>query len=342
MLQLIDQVLYLAMNAVEIMNPFILPILILPISLIFVFLILRKPKNECSNVNFPPGSKGWPLIGESIQYVLLGPQKFINQRIEKYSQYVFQSALFGEKMAVFCGPEGNKILFTNENKLVKSWWPLFARKPLYSSEFADASTDEIAAVLFTFIHDILKLEVIKEYIPVMDIMARGHVVSKWAAKEVVKVLPASKEYAFSLGCRFLMNVVDDEHVTMLFKHFVPVANGIYSVPLDLPGTAYNRAIKSGKLLREELIKIITERRNAMLTKNENNEKCVIGQDLLSRLLLVTDENGKFLTAKQICNNFIGLLLASYETSGTAITFVLKYLAELPHIYNEFYKGTTQM
>ncbi|KAL8110895.1 hypothetical protein AgCh_026596 [Apium graveolens] len=333
MLQLMNQVMYPAMNAVEIMNLCTISLMTLLISLVLVFLISRKPKNGC----FPPGSKGWPLVGESIQYVLSGPQKFIKKRMEKYSPYVFQSALFGEKMAVFCGPEGNKVLFTNENKLVRSWWPMSTRKPLYSSEFADASTDEIAAVLMTFLHDILKMDVIKEYIPVMDTMAREHVTSKWAAKEVVKVLPASKEYAFNLGCRFLMNVVDDERVTTLAKHFVPVANGTYSVPLELPGTAYNRAIQSGKLLREELIKIITERRNAMLM-----ERSVIGQDLLSRLLLITDENGKYLSAKHICNNIIGLLLASYETSGNAITFVLKYLAELPHIYNEVYKGTTKM
>ncbi|KAK1371846.1 Beta-amyrin 28-oxidase [Heracleum sosnowskyi] len=272
------------------MNPYVLALVILPISLIFLVLISRKPKIRCSNVNFPRGSRGWPLIGESIQYFF-----------------------------------------------IRSWWPVSARKPIYSSEFADASTDEIAAVLLNFIHDILKLEVLKEYIPVMASMAREHVDSKWAGKEVIKVLSASKKYAFDFGCRFLMNVVDDEHVTMLAKHFVPVANGIYCVPLDLPGTAYNRAVKSGKLLREELIKIITERRNAMLMENYKNEKSVTGQDLLSRLLLVIDENGKFLSAKQICNNIIGLLLASYETSGTAITFVLKYLAELPHIYNEVYK-----
>lgn len=78
----------------------------------------------------------------------------------------------------------------------------------------------------------------------------------------------------------------------------------------------------------------------MLMENNNNEKYVIGQDLLSRLLQVTDENGIFLSAKQICNNIIGLLLAGYETPGTALTFVLKYLAELPHIYNEVYEGTT--
>ncbi|KAM7519163.1 hypothetical protein LguiB_018125 [Lonicera macranthoides] len=40
---------------------------------------------------------------------------------------------------------------------------------------------------------------------------------------------------------------------------------------------------------------------------------------------------------EISGNLLGLLVASYETTSTAITFVLKYLAELPHIYNEVLK-----
>ncbi|KAK1371847.1 Beta-amyrin 28-oxidase [Heracleum sosnowskyi] len=321
------------------MNPYILVLLILPISLFFVFFISRKPeKNGCSNVNCPPGSRGWPLVGESIRYALLGPQKFIDERMEKYSPNVFKTNLFGEKMAVFCGPEGNKILFTNENKLVRSWWPLFVRRPLYDPEFVEAApVDETTAVMLSSVHTILKIEVLKEYIRTMDSMAREHVESDWASKEVVSALLLLRKYTFNLSCRLFMNVVSDEHVTKLAKHFASVANGIYSVPLDLPGTAYNGAIKGGILLRKELMKIITERRDAMLLENYSNEKSVTGQDFLSRLLLVTDKNGNFMRPKEICNNIIGLLLASFETTSAAATFVLKYLAELPHIYNEVYK-----
>ncbi|CAK9155495.1 unnamed protein product [Ilex paraguariensis] len=60
-------------------------------------------------------------------------------------------------------------------------------------------------------------------------------------------------------------------------------------------------------------------------------------DLLSRMLLVTDKNGKFMNEKEISNNIVGLLVASYETTSTAVTVVLKYLAELPHIYTQVFK-----
>ena len=59
------------------------------------------------------------------------------------------------------------------------------------------------------------------------------------------------------------------------------------------------------------------------------------------MLLVTDEDGQFMSEMEISNNIIGLLVASYKTTSTSVTFVLKHLAEFPHIYNEVYRGIKQ-
>ncbi|CAK9179693.1 unnamed protein product [Ilex paraguariensis] len=82
---------------------------------------------------------------------------------------------------------------------------------------------------------------------------------------------------------------------------------------------------------EEVLNIIRERRKELMEKERGDG------DLLSRMLLVTDKNGKFMNEKEISNNIVGLLVASYETTSTAVTVVLKYLAELPHIYTQVFK-----
>ncbi|KAK1371850.1 dammarenediol 12-hydroxylase-like [Heracleum sosnowskyi] len=168
----------------------------------------------------------------------------------------------------------------------------------------------------------------------MDSMARKHVELNWVGNEVVKVFPVSKKYTFDLACKLFMSVVDPEHVTRLFKHFSVIITGLFSVPIDLPGTAYNRAMKGGKSMREEIMKIIANRKKEML---ENKLVTACKSDFLSRMLLVTDANNEFISEKVICNNIVGLLFASYETTSTGVSFVLKYLAQLPHIYHEVYK-----
>ncbi|XP_017221337.1 beta-amyrin 6-beta-monooxygenase-like [Daucus carota subsp. sativus] len=299
------------------------------VSLFLFFFSFRRSK-----ANVPPGSSGWPVMGESIKFFRLGPQEFIKERTRKYSQDVFQTSLFGQKMAVFCGPIGNKFVYANETRSLAAWWPLSVRKALFFPEFVESPTDEISSLMFISIRDILKPEALKQYIPVMDSMAREHVDSQWADNEVVKVFPVSKKYTFDLACRILMGVVDAELVIRLAKHFTLVTAGLFSVPIDLPGTPYNKGIKGGKLVRAELMKIITERRKEM---SENKSETVRRSNFLSRLLLVTDENGKFASEREITNNIVGLLFASYETTSSAVTFVLKYLSELPHIYDEVYK-----
>ncbi|CAK9182295.1 unnamed protein product, partial [Ilex paraguariensis] len=308
---------------------YLLPFAVL--SVILSLLFLNRKRNS-SGLNLPPGSSGWPMVGENMEFVLQGPQKFVYERMNKYSPEVFQTCLLGEKLAVFCGAPGNKFLFMNDSKLLTSWWPQSMKKALLFPEYADNSVKEVGALQRSFLHEILKPEALKQYIPLMDAMAREHVETEWAPCEEVKVFPLSKKYTFALACKLFMSVEDPDHVKRLADPFTLVTSGMFSVPIDLPGTAYNRAIKGGKMVREELLKIIRARRNELMESKETSDR-----DLLSRMLLITDEQGQFMNEMEISNNIIGLLVASYETTSTAVTFVLKYLAELPHIYSEVYK-----
>jgi len=62
------------------------------------------------------------------------------------------------------------------------------------------------------------------------------------------------------------------------------------------------------------------------------------QDILSHMLSVVDENGKHLSDPDVADKILGLLIAGQDTLSAAMTFIVKYLAELPHIYDIVYKG----
>lgn len=264
---------------------------------------------------------------------MLGPQRFIKERMEKYSPEVFQTSILGEKMAVFCGAQGNKFLFTNDGKVLTSWWPESMKKALLFPEFYDNSLKEVSALQRGFLHDILKPEALKQYIPVMDAMSRQHLAADWNPNAVVKVFPLAKNYTFALACRLFLSIVEPDNIKKLADPFLLVTDGMFSVPIDLPGTAYNRAIKGGKMVRDELMRIITGRRRELTASKE-----AAGRDLLSKMLLVRDEDGRLMTEMEISNNIIGMLVASYETTSSAVTFVLKHLADFPHVYDGVFKG----
>ncbi|PWA92149.1 cytochrome P450 [Artemisia annua] len=306
-----------------------LVVLTLSFVILLSYLIRRISSTDAKT---PPGSSGWPIVGENVHLGILGPPKFIKKRMEKFSPYVFKTSLLGEKMAFFCGPQGNKFVFTNENKLLTSWWPKSVTKVLLFTEVIDENQKVVAPLLANSVHDILKPEALKQYVSTMDSMARHHMETDWAPYDEVKVHPLSQKYTFSLSCKLFMDEDDNDKVAKVLKNFNIVTNGMISLPLDFPGTAYNQAIKGGKVLRDGLLKIIATRRKELIENKETTR-----QDVLSNMLLVTNEDGKLMSEKEISNNIIGLLVASYETSSVAITFILKHLAENPHIYDQVRK-----
>lgn len=106
------------------------------------------------------------------------------------------------------------------------------------------------------------------------------------------------------------------------------------MPIDLPGTPFHKAIKASKFIRMELLKIIKQRKIDLA-----DSKATALQDILSHMLLLCDEDGQYMTELDIADKILGLLIGGHDTASAACTFIVKYLAELPHVYEGVYKGT---
>ncbi|KAI3688339.1 hypothetical protein L1987_82051 [Smallanthus sonchifolius] len=61
------------------------------------------------------------------------------------------------------------------------------------------------------------------------------------------------------------------------------------------------------------------------------------EDLLSHLLLSSDENSRFLSETEIANNILLLLFAGHDTSAVSITLLMKSLGEHPRVYQNVLK-----
>lgn len=140
-------------------------------------------------------------------------------------------------------------------------------------------------------------------------------------------------YTFWLACRLFLSLEDPNHIARFADPFNALASGIISIPIDLPGTPFNRGIKASNFIRKELLKIIKQRRADL-----GEGKASPTQDILSHMLLASDENGQHMTELDIADKILGLLIGGHDTASAACTFIVKYLAELPHIYDGVYNG----
>ncbi|KAJ4846976.1 hypothetical protein Tsubulata_019978 [Turnera subulata] len=310
--------------------PCLLHLAVLLVSLCLLYLVYGR---KSSHAKYPPGKTGWPIVGEMWELAVGGkPEDFIKERMRKYSPDVFQTSLFGANLAVFCGVSGNKFLFSNENKCVTSWWPRSVLRVLSFPEAVKQSPKDKSIELRSFLPEFLKPESLQHYIPVMDSMAQEHLEAYWSPLKQVKVFPLAKTYTFALACRLFISIKDPKNVNGFSIPFNDIGNGLFSVPVNFPGTAFNRAIRGSKVIHEEILSLIRQRKTELL---ENKDSEAI--DLLSRILIASNKNGRTVDDKEIASNILGFLVASHDSTSILVTFVLNYLADHPHIYEKVLK-----
>ncbi|KAL1560644.1 beta-amyrin 28-monooxygenase [Salvia divinorum] len=292
--------------------------------------VMKRSRSRNKELNLPPGSFGWPLVGETFEFLRAGvdgePEEFVRRRVSKHSSQVFKSYIMGETMVFMCGAAGNKFLFSNENKAVTVWWPASVRKLL--GPCLATSSGEEARLMRRMVTYFLGPDAFsKLYIKTMDMVSQQHIRTHWQGKDVVKVFPTIKRYTFGLACRLFMGLEDDDHIGKLASLFNIFLEGIISLPVNLPGTRFWRGKLATRAIKNEVHKIVRARRSGSEQK----------PDLLNHLLNTPDERGKYMTEDVIVNNILMLLFAGHDTTSVAITMSIKCLAERPDIYDKVFK-----
>ncbi|KAF9589536.1 hypothetical protein IFM89_025296 [Coptis chinensis] len=322
------------MEIIIVSIPFLLLSLFISLLPLILFLTRNKSESSINGLKFPPGKMGWPILGESLEFLNNGrrgvPEKFINDRTEKFGSEVFKTSLIGESMVVLCGPAGNKFLFSNENKLVTVWFPSSVNKifPFSLESSANEESKKMRKMLPAF----LKPEPLQKYIPTMDSIAKKHLKEHWDDKKEVLAFTQAKAYTMSIACKVFMSIEDPVQLAKFADPFALLAAGILCIPIDLPGTAMNKAGKASNIIRKDILEIIRQRK-LDLAENKASPK----KDILSHMLLTTFEDEQPMEERDIADKILGLIVGGHDTASTALTFVVKYLAKFPHIYNEVLK-----
>ncbi|KAH7846755.1 hypothetical protein Vadar_017782 [Vaccinium darrowii] len=275
--------------------------------IIVIYLFFNKKSS--GNANIPPGKTGFPVIGETLEFLSTGwkghPEKFIFDRIAKYSSSIFRTNIIGSPMVFFCGLNDHRFLFNNENKLVQVWFPGSLEKVFLQSKRISPA-DEFQENP-NFVRKFFQPLVLQGHVGLMDTIAHCYFVTHWEKKDTVVVLPLAKHYSFLLACRVLMSVEDPDIVAPLEKPFGLVLKGVISFPINLPGTPFNRAIKAATFIKKELLVIVKQRKIALAEGRASPT-----QDFLSWLLSTSDENGNFMSEEEIANKMFGMLIGSQD------------------------------
>jgi cytochrome P450 family 26 subfamily A len=135
-------------------------------------------------------------------------------------------------------------------------------------------------MLMTF----LRPEALQKFVGRVDSITKLHLAEHWIGKDEVKVFPLIKRYTFSLACDLFASINNHDDLARLSHHFRALLKGLLQIPIDLPGTRYNKAKHAANAIREQLDGVLHKRKIAL-----EEGKASPQQDLLSFLLSNVDE-----------------------------------------------------
>lgn len=300
------------------------------LALSLIFLLFKHTLS--SGPKLPPGSFGWPILGETVEFLFGNPDKFVGDRMRKYSSTVFKTKILGEKVAVFCGPAGNKFIFSNEQKLVTEWRPHSMQKLMRSYEAnspppPSANPNESKTKVLRQ-PGFLKPEALCRFMEQMDSTAQQHMKLHWEGQSKVLVFPLSKNFTLSLASKFFLGLNEHERITRLANEFDDVSLGLHSIPWKFPGTIFYNASRGAVAIRKALLSVIREKKEALASGARS-------QDILTYMVAAADPAiGRMMPETEIADKMMGLLTAGYSTVAIAITFLMKFVGERPDIYEK--------
>ncbi|XP_061984535.1 cytochrome P450 716B1-like [Populus nigra] len=306
--------------------------------LISIFLLLTKGRRSPKRV--PPGSLGIPIVGHSLHLLRAmranTAEKWLQQRIQKYGP-ISKLSLFGKPTVFIHGKDANKFVFTSDSSTLSNSQPQSVKKLLGDRcllELSGQDHKRVRDALGLF----LKPESLKSYVGKMDEEVRMHIATHWEGKQEVKVLPLMKTLTFNIICALLFGIERGARREKLVDWFQEMIEGMWSIPINLPFTRYNRSLQASASIRNMMKHLIGEKRRELAKKGVNPHK-----DLISCMLSIRDENNReVIDENEIMDNVMLVMTAGHDTSSVLITFLVRILANDPSIYAAILKEQEQI
>lgn len=291
----------------------------------------------------PPGGMGIPFWGESLDYLKSwnnpqNPDVWYDIRRARHGK-IFKTHVLGSPTVVMLGPEANKFILINENKLFDNSWPLSV-KVLIGDQALIMSSGERHKRLRRVIRSVLDQETLKKNVGKIEKIVLQHFNANWNSNgHVIRAFDQIEDLVLCVAADYLMGLKPGEALEGFKRAYHDFGPGVLSHPLDLPWTVFGKAKRARASL---LSQIHAQIQNRLKLQNRNGiamdsqkTRSVYGEDNFLDMILFAREfeesSDLRLSDEEIADNMIALLSAGHETTTSALATIVKYLCITPHV-----------
>ncbi|XP_034684161.1 cytochrome P450 87A3-like [Vitis riparia] len=305
-----------------------------PIGLCIVTLVIiwvtnwiHRWRNPRCNGTLPPGTLGFPLIGETIQFFIPGHSldllPFFKKRVQRYGR-LFRTSLVGRPVAVAADPEVNHFILQEEGKSVEMFY-LDSIVKLFGKDGASThATGHVHKYLRTLVMNNFGFESLRDkLLPKVEAVARKSL-DTWSSQPSVELNYAISQVMFEFISMELFSYDPSASTESMSDAFINFLKGLVSIPLNIPGTTFHKCLKNQKKVMKMLREIVEER----CASPERRHGDVLDY------FLEEMKSKTFITKDFIVYIMFGLLFATFESIPTMFTLVFKLIMEHPLVWQE--------
>ncbi|KAL6633702.1 hypothetical protein ACP70R_026373 [Stipagrostis hirtigluma subsp. patula] len=261
----------------------------------------------------PPGSMGWPYVGETFQlYSSKNPNVFFARKQNRYGP-IFKTHILGCPCVMVSSPEAARFVLVTQAHLFKPTFPA-SKERMLGPQAIFFQQGDYHAHLRRIVSRAFSPEAIRASVPAIEAVALRSLRS-WDG-QLVNTFQEMKTYALNVALLSIFGEEEMRYIEELKQCYLTLEKGYNSMPVNLPGTLFHKAMKARKRLGAIVAHIISARRERQR-----------GSDLLASFL----DDREALTDDQIADNVIGVIFAARDTTASVLTWMVKFLGDHPSV-----------
>ncbi|KAM0834369.1 hypothetical protein ACQ4PT_063632 [Festuca glaucescens] len=286
--------------------------------------VYRWVSPTCNGV-LPPGSMGFPIVGESLEFFRASPSlgipQFYTSRLKRYGP-LFKTSLVGQPVVVSMDPDVNRFIFQQEGKLFRSWYPETTNS-LFGKESMASVDGSVHKYIRTFAARLFGHENLRDVLfAEMERNVRESLAA-WATEPSVEAMDAVGRMMFDLTAKKLIDF-DPDKSRKFRKNFDAFLQGDDLLPAVF---AWDNILRMHTGIQKKVQKVL----KALLKERLGTVPRKRHGDFLDHVVDEV-ESGRGIIDENLAVDLVAaLLFGSFATLAPALTLAMKFLTDNPNV-----------
>ncbi|WP_420466831.1 cytochrome P450 [Panacagrimonas sp.] len=275
----------------------------------------KLPRIAPSALQHIPGTDGWPLVGNSLEF-LANPLQYARNVLERYGPVSRANFLFERRVNLISAEANELVLLDRAGNFSAylGWEPVLGMLFPRGLMLRDADDHRYHRRLM---QPAFRKEALAAYLARMTPRIAQRI-AQWSESSHLKFYPEVKRLTLEVAADVFLDVQLQSEIDQVSRDFVDLveaSNALLRVPVI--GRKFERGLAGRRRLAQLIASRIAARRGGQ------------GTDLLSQLSRAEDENGQRYSDTEIVDHLIFLMMAAHDTTTSALTTIVYALATQP-------------